>query len=90
MTSKFPYEPLRPEKVTVPDAAAKTGVPVDVAISNPVCAELLILLLAPNLEDIIPDTGLAKDIPKLTFPPAIVVAVFTLPTLVVLVFVHTN
>ena len=35
MTSKFPYEPLRPEKVTVPDAAAKTGVPVDVAISNP-------------------------------------------------------
>jgi len=50
-----------------------------IAISNPVCAELLILLLAPNLEDIIPDTGFTNETPKLTLVLEIFVAVFTVP-----------
>ena len=37
------------------------GVPVDVAISKPVCVPLL---LAPNLEVIIPPTGLIRLTPK--------------------------
>ena len=48
-------------------------------MSNPVCAELLIELLTPNLEDIIPETGFDNDIPKATFVPDIFVAVFTVP-----------
>ena len=39
----------------------------------------LILLLAPNLEDIIPDTGLIKDIPKLAVPPEVFNEVLTVP-----------
>ena len=38
--------------------------------------ELLILLLAPNLDDIVPDTGFTNEIPKLTLVPEIFVAVF--------------
>ena len=68
-----------PEKVTVPEAAAFIGVPEDVAISSPVCEELLILLDAANLDVIIPDTGLISDIPKLTFLLDIFADVFTFP-----------
>ena len=49
------------------------------AISNPVCEETLILLLTPNLDVIVPETGLINDIPKFTFPPEVVSAVLTLP-----------
>ena len=79
ITNIFPYEPLYPEKVTVPEAAAAIGVPVDVAISNPVCDDLLILLPTPNLEVIVPETGLIKAIPKLAFAEDVVPAVLTDP-----------
>ena len=75
----FPYEPLYPENVTVPEAAAAIGVPAEFAMSNPVCDDLLIALPAPNLDVIVPDTGLIKDIPKLAFPDDVVNCVFTLP-----------
>ena len=63
-----------------------TGVPDAVAISKPVCDELLTLLFTPNLDVIVPDTGLIKEIPKLAFPPDIFVDVFTFPELDVLTF----
>ena len=53
--------------------------PVDVAISNPVCDDLLILLPTPNLEVIVPETGLIKAIPKLAFAEDVVPAVLTDP-----------
>ena len=79
ITIIFPYEPFVPENVTVPAAAATIGVPFDVAISRPVCAELLIELDTPNLDVIMPETGLIKDIPKFAFPPDVLVEVFTFP-----------
>ena len=57
----FPFAP-NPAKVTVPDAAAFIAVPFGAAMSNPLW---LSLDLIPNLELIVPDTGLTKDIPKL-------------------------
>ena len=83
----FPYEPLYPANVTVPDAAACIGVPVDVAMSSPVCADLLIALPAPNLDVIIPDTGFINDIPMLALAVDVVPAVFTLPELAYFVVV---
>jgi len=83
ITIKFPYEPFLPANVTFPSAAAVTSVPYDAAISNPVCAELLILLLSPNLDVIIPETGLDNVIPKATFVLEIVVFVFTVPSFTV-------
>lgn len=46
-------------------------------MSNPVCVETLIELLAPNLDVIIPDIGFIKLIPKFAFPPDVFNAVFT-------------
>ena len=48
-------------------------------MSNPVCEDLLMLLPAPNLEVIIPETGLTSDIPKLALAVDVVNDVFTLP-----------
>ena len=70
---------MYPAKVTVPDAAAEYGVPDDAAISSPVCVLLLILLLAPNLDVIVPETGLAKAIPNETFCPDVFKDVLTEP-----------
>ena len=53
--------------------------PVGADISKPVCAELLILLLAPNLEVMVPEIGLINEIPNDAFPPDVVVFVFTYP-----------
>ena len=64
---KFPYEPLLAANVTVPAATAFIGVPLGAAISVPVCAPDLILLTAPNLEVIVPVTGVtAKSTPLTT------------------------
>ena len=65
--------------MTVPLAAALIAVPVGADISNPVCAELLILLLTPNLEVIVPEIGLISEIPNDALPPEVVVCVFTYP-----------
>ena len=65
--------------MTVPEAAALIGVPFGADISKPVCAELLILLLAPNLEVIVPEIGLINEIPSDVFPLEVVVLVFTYP-----------
>ena len=70
---------MRPENVTVPDAAAFIGVPEAVAMSNPVCEETLILLDAANLDVIVPDTGLIKLMPISAFFEEILVEVFTVP-----------
>ena len=59
---------MRPEKVIVPPAAAWIGVPVEAAISKPVCTLDLILLLSPNLDVIVPLIGFIKLIPISTFP----------------------
>lgn len=83
----FPYDPLYPENVTVPEAAAEIGVPVWADMSNPVCVETLIELLAPNLDVIIPDIGFIKLIPKFAFPPDVFNAVFTWPVEAYLVVV---
>ena len=53
--------PLYPEYTTVPAAAALIGVPVEFAISNPVCVPPDLL---PNLDVIVPVTGSNKAIPK--------------------------
>ena len=47
----------------MPPAAAFIFVPVDAAISNPVCLLTLLLLTAPNLEVIVPEIGFIKFIP---------------------------
>ena len=54
-------------------------VPDGAAISKPVCDDLLILLPAPNLEVIVPETGLISEIPKFAFPPDVVSFVLTVP-----------
>ena len=66
--TKFPYEPLYLAKVTVPEAVTLIGVPELQAISKPVWLELLILLLTPYLEDIVPVTGLTANFIPLTSP----------------------
>ena len=48
-------------------------------MSKPVCDDLLILLLTPNLDVIVPDIGLISAIPMLAFPLDVVKFVFTLP-----------
>ena len=53
---------FHPATVTFPPAAALIGVPVDVAISNPLCPEELL----PNLVVITPETGLIRDTPRFT------------------------
>ena len=59
-TGVNPYPPLYPANVTVPSAAALIEVPAGAAISRPVCPYDLILSLLPNLEVIIPDTGVTS------------------------------
>ena len=62
----------------MPDAAATYGVPLGAAMSSPVCELTRILLFAPNLDVIVPDTGLAKLIPNEIFLPEIFEDVVTL------------
>ena len=46
--------------MTVPLAAAFTGVPIGAATSNPVWLLTLMLLFAPNLDVIVPEIGLIR------------------------------
>ena len=48
-------------------------------MSNPVWDDLLILLLAPNLDEIVPDIGLIREIPMLALPEEVFNDVLTLP-----------
>lgn len=61
----MPYAPPEVTETTVPDETALISVPVEDAISNPVCVEDLILLLTPNLEDIVPITGVTASLTPL-------------------------
>ena len=70
---------MYPENVTVPPAAAFMLVPVDAAMSNPVCLLTLLLLTWPNLDVIVPEIGLIKLKFNATFLFEIFVDVFTFP-----------
>ena len=60
--TKLPYEPLYLAKVTIPSATTFIGVPFFADISKPVCLELLILLLTPYLDVILPDIGVTANL----------------------------
>ena len=72
---RLPYDPLLAANVTVPAEIGLKPVPIGAAISNPVCTLDLTELLEPNLDEILPETGIDKLIPLRLPEGALVVVV---------------